>query len=206
MRKRAAVIAWLLLVLAAGIPAFSQEHEEKRAQEVASDPAAGEHGNLELWKWANFVVLAGALGYLIGRNAGPFFSSRTRQIRKDMLEAADARKDAEARAAEVDRRLANLEAEIAVLRGDAQNEAAAERQRLAEASRAEIAKIQAHAQQEIVSAGKAARTELKRYSAELAIGLAEQKIRSRMTPDSQDILVEGFVRDLDTPSSRAQTI
>jgi hypothetical protein len=37
---------------------------------------------------------------------------------------------------------------------------------------------------------------LKRYAAELAIGLAEQKIRARMTPETQDALVRGFVRDL----------
>ena len=67
---------------------------------------------------------------------------------------------------------------------------------MAQHTAAEIAKIQAHAEQEIASAGKAARMELKRYSAELAIDLAEQKIRARMTPETQDALVRGFVRDL----------
>ena len=61
---------------------------------------------------------------------------------------------------------------------------------------AEIAKIQAHSEQEIASAGKAARMELKRYAAELAVELAEQKVRARMTPDAQDALVQGFVRNL----------
>jgi hypothetical protein len=42
--------------------------------------------------------------------------------------------------------------------------------------------------------------ELKRYSAELAIQLAEQKIRARMTPETQDELVRGFVDDLAHPS------
>jgi len=60
----------------------------------------------------------------------------------------------------------------------------------------EIAKIQAHAEREIASAGKAARMELKRYSAELAVSLAEQKVRARMTPETQDALVQGFVQDL----------
>jgi F0F1-type ATP synthase membrane subunit b/b' len=69
-------------------------------------------------------------------------------------------------------------------------------ERLAQHTAAEIAKIQAHAEQEIASAGKAARTELKRYSAQLAVELAEQKIRARMTPQTQDALVRGFVRDL----------
>ena len=38
--------------------------------------------------------------------------------------------------------------------------------------------------------------ELKRYCAELAMELAEKKIRARMTPETQDALVRGFVRDL----------
>jgi hypothetical protein len=47
--------------------------------------------------------------------------------------------------------------------------------------------------------------DLKRYSADLAIDLAEQKIRARLTPDQQDALVRGFVRDLDSTASRPQT-
>jgi F0F1-type ATP synthase membrane subunit b/b' len=38
--------------------------------------------------------------------------------------------------------------------------------------------------------------ELKRYAAGLAVELAEQKVRARMTPDAQDSLVQGFVRNL----------
>jgi F0F1-type ATP synthase membrane subunit b/b' len=38
--------------------------------------------------------------------------------------------------------------------------------------------------------------DLRRYSGELAVELAEQKIRARMTAATQDYLVRGFVRDL----------
>jgi F0F1-type ATP synthase membrane subunit b/b' len=99
-------------------------------------------------------------------------------------------------AAEVERRLANLEAEIVALRAESGKEEEAETGRFGRHTAAEIAKTQAHAQEEIAAAGKAARLELKRYCAELAVGLAEQKIRARMTPDTQDALVRGFVRDL----------
>ena len=51
-------------------------------------------------------------------------------------------------------------------------------------------------EQEIASAAKAARTDLKRYSAQLAVELAERKLRDRMTPDTQNALVRGFVRHL----------
>ncbi len=188
----------LSLGLAVCFPAVAQEHAaEPAAHGETREGAGGEHGGgMELWKWANFVVLAGALGYLIGKNAGPFFAGRSRQIRSDMVEAEAARKEAEARAAEVDRKLADLGAEIAALRAASQTEAEAERQRLAHHTAAEIAKIQAHSEQEIASAAKAARMELKRHSAELAIDLAEHKIRARMSADSQHALVERFVQNV----------
>jgi F-type H+-transporting ATPase subunit b len=204
--KRATLL--LLIVAAASFtPAVCAQEPSKAnetpLQEAADSPAEGEHGKLELWKWANFVVLAGALGYLVSKNAGPFFSARSQQIRKDMVEAQEARQQAEARAADVDRRLASLESEIASLHADSQREAQAERDRLAKQTAAELAKIQAHAEQEIIAAGKAVRADLKRFSAELAIQLAEQRIRSRMTPETQEDLVRGFVRDLDPNSARA---
>src|SRR5438270_612159 len=85
-----------------------------------------------------------------------------------------------------------LAKEIAALRGQGEAEAKVETQRMAQQTEAEIAKIQAHAEQEIASAGKTARMALKRYSAELAMGLAEQKVRARMTPETEDALVQGF--------------
>jgi F-type H+-transporting ATPase subunit b len=207
--KRIGALA-LLVAAAAGGPALrAQEgrqppkNEETALERAADSPAEGEHGKLEMWKWANFAVLAAGLGYLVAKNAGPFFSARSQQIRKDMVEAQEARQQAEARAADVDRRLANLESDIAALRAESQQEARSETELLARHTAAEIAKIQAHAEQEIVSAGKAARQELKRFSAGLAVRLAEQRIRSRMTPETQEALVRGFVRDLDPPASSA---
>jgi F-type H+-transporting ATPase subunit b len=209
-----------LLLLAAGVMAFAQEshappkgHEPAKAAEHA-DPgkheAGGEagghgggHAGLEGWKWANFVILAVGLGYLIKKNGGPFFAARSQQIRQDMVESQEARRQAEARAAEVDRRLAALDTEIAALRAEAQGEIQVEAERLSRHTAAEIAKIRANAEQEIAFAGKAARTDLKRYSAELAIGLAEERLRARMNPETQQALVRGFVRDLDPAAPRA---
>ena len=190
----------LIALLTVGLAAFAPAG---LAQEEKGASFAERHE--EGLKWANFMVLAAGLGYLVGKNAGPLFDARSRKIRRAMIEASDARKEAEARAAEVDQRLANLEAEIAALREESQKEAQAETERLARQTEGEIAKIQAHAEQEIAAAGKAARMELRRYSAHLAVGLAGGKIRARMTPEAEDALVESFVRDLEHPSSRAQT-
>jgi F-type H+-transporting ATPase subunit b len=182
------------LALGAGGAAFAQEHEGKSEAPGKEESFAEKH-ELEL-KIANFAILAAILGYFIGKNAGPFFAARSAAIRKDMDESERQSQDAQARAAEVDSRLARLETEIAALRAEGEGEIKAEGERMARAMTEEIAKIQAHAAQEIASAGKAAHMELKRYSAELAMNLAEQKVRARITPEAQDALVQGFVQNL----------
>jgi len=196
MRRLIFVVATAVLLLAA--PAGIAADEKKPGS------GSGDHAELKAWEWANFILLAGGLGYIIRKNAGPAFEARGRRIRKDMVEAEEARKEADSRLAAVEHRLAHLADEIAALRAEALREEEAENARYLRHTAAEIAKIQTHAEQEIVAAGKAARMELKRYAAQIALGLAEQKIRSRMTPETEDRLVRGFVKNLDSPSSSAQ--
>jgi F0F1-type ATP synthase membrane subunit b/b' len=78
----------------------------------------------------------------------------------------------------------------------AREEMAAEQERLRAETGQQIAKIQAHAEQEIASAGKAARQQLKEHAADLALKLAEQKIRTRMTAEAQDRLLGAFTEGL----------
>ncbi|MBS1854662.1 MAG: ATP synthase F0 subunit B [Acidobacteria bacterium] len=192
------ILALALTVAAIPATVFAQEGGSAAAHEGAAQgkEEKKDEGSLEIWKWANFVLLGGGLGYLIGKNAGPFFAGRSAAIRQDMEESLRARQDAEARAAEVERRLATLEGELAALRAESERELKAGAELLARQTAEEIEKIQAHAGHEIETASKQARAELKRYAAELAIGVAGQKVRARMTPAAQDQLVDGFVRDL----------
>jgi F-type H+-transporting ATPase subunit b len=194
------------LLFSAALLAAQHAPDDRHATPAGGHEAAGaaaEHGTAEhanpneiWWKWANFAILAGVLGYMIGKNAGPFFRGRTADIRKGIDEASKARMAAEARMRDVDARLANLSSEIESLKKAAGAEQAAEAERLRRETVAEVAKVQTHAEQEIEAAGKAARSELTRYTAELALGLAEQKIRQRMTPQAQDALLREFAEQL----------
>ena len=171
----------LLFSLAAGL-AFAEGKESDE--------------DLRIWKWANFLVLAGGLGYLMVKSLPPLFTARTAAITKDMVESQKIRQHADAQAADVERRLAAIEMEIAALRAESKAETGAEAGRLEQHTAAEIARIRAQTVREIVDAGKTARKELTSYAARLSIDLAGQKIRSRMTPATQDRLVGGFVRNL----------
>lgn len=191
----------LLLTLLFALPYTAAPAAAQPAQQTHSAAAGPHTGGLLVWKWANFAILVGVLGWLIRKHAGPYYAARSKKIEQDRLEAADFHQRAEAQAAQVELRLRDLEADIARLRAESAAETRAESERRVRQTAEEIAKIEAGSEEQIVAAGRAARMELKRYSVELAIGIARKKIAGRLTPETQDALVRGFVRHLETPAS-----
>ena len=181
-----------LLALAFGLTlasfAFAQE---------SSASGAGESGDPWIvWKWVNFAILAAGLGYLIGKTAPAYFRSRTEEIQRALTEAMREIKDAEAKATDLDLRLASIQTEVDNLRAQARAEMAAEGERIRAETDRHLNRIQDQTTQEIALMARSARDDLRKYSAGLALDLAEQRIRSRMTPGAQDGLVDEFVHDL----------
>ena len=200
-----ALAAGLLFAGAARIvaqePGRSPNPSGESGQTSPGKNEAEAEGPSPIWAWANFAILAGLLGYFIVKKGGPWLVARSQAIRRGIAEAEEIRADAEARAAEVDRKLAGLEVEIAGLKDEARREQAAEAERIRQQTAADLARIREHAAAEIDSAGKTARLELKRYAGQLAVDLAEQKIRRQMSPELQSVLVENFARDLERPAA-----
>ena len=117
------------------------------------------------------------LGYLMAKTLPPLFKSRTEEIQKGIAEAQAIKQDAEKRAAEVDARTAALGADIERFRAEAKAEMEQEGERIRQETAAQIERLEQQAEQEIEPAGKTARRELKSYAANLALDLAEQRIR-----------------------------
>ncbi len=177
----------LALALTVGV-AHAQETEKKEAAETKDD--------MLVWKWANFVIMAGGLGYLISKHLPPFLGSRTGDIQKDINEAQAQKAAAEKRAADMDARRASLGAEIEKFRAEAKAEMAQEAARIRQDTARQIEKIQKQAEQEIESAGGLAIRELNAYAAKLSLDLAEQRIRTRLDAGTEAGLVDDFTRDL----------
>ena len=174
--------------------ALAQEHKPEASHEQRQEKHDEEPSML--WKWVNFGILAGALGYGIGKTAPGFFKSRSEEIQRGIADATKMRHEADERTAAMDKRMANLEAEIADLRTHAKSEIAAEAIRIGDETARLLAKIQVHAEQEIASAAKGATLQLKAYSAKLALELAEEKLRGRMTPANDRELIGDFLKGL----------
>ena len=192
--------AALAVSLVFGALWIAAQEPPAKSHAAAASEGAGE-GPSPIWAWANFAILVGALGYLAVKKGGPWFVSRSQSIRKGIAQAEEIRAEAEARAREVDRKLAGLQTEIDALRADAHREQSAEGERIRRQIAADLDRMQEHAAGEIEAAGRASRLELKRYAAQLALDLAEQKIRRQMTAEVQTALVENFSRNLDQTST-----
>ncbi len=199
MKRAGAVAAIAFLSGAPALPAAAAQEgatEPPGAHQTSEHSAEAEDPSLAKWKLVNFILLAGAIGWVLYKKGGTFFASRTVAIRRGLDEATRMRKDAEARYAEIERQLANVGGEIEALRKQAREESAAEGERVRGETEREMKKIRAQVEQEIAAAAKSARQELRAFSAELAISLAGQRIREQLTPEQDGALVRAAAGEL----------
>jgi len=173
---------------------------------AAKETAATEQGDPWIWwKWINFAILVAGLGYMAGKFAPPMFRARSEEIQLALSDAAKVKKEAEAQAANIEQRFRNLEAEIENLRQTARAEAAAEGERIRTETERHLARIQEQSAQEITLMTRAARVELRKYSADLAVGLAAQRIRAQMNSQTEQVLVDAFIDNLRSRMPAAAT-
>lgn len=142
----------------------------------------------------NFAVIFLFIAGLLRKMLPGYFRGRTSTIQKGIEEARKLSEDAHRRLAEVEGRLSRLDTEIAGMRREADENAKAEEQRLLAAGEEERRRIVASAEQEIEVAANSARRELKTYVAELAVQLAEKKIR--VSNNTDEALVRAFTAQM----------
>jgi F-type H+-transporting ATPase subunit b len=193
-----AVLLGLGLCLAPAVLAQEKEAEKKEEKKSAMpEPSIG-------WQWANFVVLAGLVVYMARKAGAPFFNARAAEIRKGIDEAEKIKAESNAKIAAINSKLGRLDAEIASLRETASGERRAAEQRIKAETQQQLDRINSHCQSEIETAGKAERIALQRYAAQLAMSLAEGKVRARKSANTDDALIQAFINGLGAPT-RPQT-
>jgi len=170
---------------------------------VVGANAAEEGGNAateratEIFKWINFVIVAGLVVWVFGKLLPPVFRKKAEAISSAIANATSAKAAADAQLGEAETRLANLQKEVAELRTFAERESAAEVVRLRAATQSDTQKIAAAARAEIEAAERAARLELKALAANLAVDGAETLLVKQLTPTAQESLISNFVQSLE---------
>lgn len=204
----AAVFAAFVLIATAGVPVLAraaQPHVAAPAEDHA--PAAGDHAAAEgpheqttlqtLAKLANFALMAGVLVYFLKSPLMAHLASRAAHIRQDLVTAAEMRVAATAQLAEIDRKLKGLPAELDALRAQGARDVAAEQARIAAAADVERTRLLEHTRHEIETRLRVARRELTAHAAQLAVNVAEARIRQSITPEDQLRLVDRFTTQLE---------
>jgi F-type H+-transporting ATPase subunit b len=183
MKSRRVVIGFVFSTL----PLLAQE---------SSGGGSGETPDMFIWTVLNFFIIAGFIGWMVKKHGGPFLAARSGEIKAGLAAGEKAKAQADAHAAQVQKQLANLGQEVAVMRANAKEEREREADRIRRETQSEMARIRAQAEQEIESSGKMARLEVQRAAAKMAIELAETKVRASMSPEIQRALLQGFLADL----------
>lgn len=179
--------AFLAVLLAGAFPT--------RAAEEGGNPAESATG--ELFKWINFAIVAGGVGYLCVKKAPGFFRRRADAITAAITQATAAKAEADRQLQDAEARLARLDLEVAELRAQAERDAAAEADRIRALTRSEAEKISEAAKAEIQAAERAVRLELKALGANLAVQAAESLLAKQLTPQMQGMLFRSFVQSLE---------
>ena len=163
------------------------EHEEKSEG----------HKHELLFKWINFVILVGGLGYVLRKPLANFFVQRSASIQKSLDEGRKALEASQAQLQAVEDRLRRFEEEMASFRAAALEEMKAEREHLRRMTGTEIEKLMDSLRVQMEVATKQARLELKLYGAQQAVEMARQMIGRRLDDAGQRRLVADFVARLE---------
>jgi F-type H+-transporting ATPase subunit b len=164
---------------------------------LAAEESGGRWGVwLTIGRLFNLGLVIAVLVWALRKPLSAFFASRSQAIREQLEEAQKARAEAEAKLAEAGERMKRVEDELRDLKQTAEAEAQEEYGRLLAAAEKDADKIIERARQEIEGMTRAARMDLKAHAASLAVQMAEERIRSEMTPEDRERLFGNFVTEL----------
>ena len=142
-----------------------------------------------LWKTANLLLFFGLMWWLLKKPFTNFFRERRGEIEKALARAEEERTRAEALAAQLSSRLAQIETELENLKAAAHKDAEAEQEALLASAEAEAERIVARTKGEIESRMRHARVELTEFAGDLAVEMAREMLTRGVTPEDQKRLV-----------------
>jgi F-type H+-transporting ATPase subunit b len=142
----------------------------------------------------NFAIVFFSIVLILRKMLPVKFRNRTALIQQRLEEARKTSEEARRRLSEVEGRLSRLDVEITGMRREADENAREDEKRVQAGVTEERRRIVESAEQEITMAANAARRELTAYAGELAVALAEKRIK--VAKDTDQSLVREFTASL----------
>lgn len=208
---------FFVCLLALAAPAYAQEHAAPtqptpesaapkgaqpvhKADEHAAAGAEEEHHDEGImptvFRLANFAILVGVLVYFLRAPIAAYLASRSTQIRQELVTASEMRATASAQLAEIEKKMQALPGELEALKRQGAEDVKAEQARIAQAAADERTRLLEQTRREIDMRLRVAKRELTAHAAQLAVGVAEQRIKRSITPEDQARLVDRYATQL----------
>jgi F-type H+-transporting ATPase subunit b len=182
---------------AAKDPAHAGQAQETHAQTAHAEEAHGE----SLWAFVarllNFAILAGALVYFLREPLMSHLRDRADRIREDLAHAEQTRQAATAQMSAIERKLAELPAELDALRRRGSEEIAAESTRIRELASQERLRVLEQSRREMDHRVRMARQELADHAATLAVEVAAKRL-STIGPQDHQRLIDRYAQQVRT--------
>ena len=179
--------ATFLIFFLIALPALAAEGAEP-------DPADSSAGLI--FRWLNFAIVFGGIGFLIAKHGGAFFRGNAREIAASIVEATAAKTEAARELHEVEAKVEHLDKDVAEMRAEAQRNWAAESERLYASGQAEIEKIAHAAREELAASERAAQQQVREIAASLAVERAATLVSSMMNAEIRARMFQSFISEL----------
>ncbi|MBI5044200.1 MAG: ATP synthase F0 subunit B [Nitrospirae bacterium] len=164
---------------------------------IAHAAGGGEAGSHSLLDWLfriiNFAVLAAVLGFLLFKFAKDLLVKRKIEVERLLKEAEETKFAAKKRLTEIEERIHKKEEEIKAILEDARMRGEREKTLLIEEGDKVRQRLETHAKGRIEQELKKAKEELHKEAVNLAVELAEKKIKKDIGNNEQSSLVEEYL-------------
>ncbi|MBI4824086.1 MAG: F0F1 ATP synthase subunit B [Nitrospirae bacterium] len=181
------VICGLILICLVPVIAFA----------VGAEAEGQSHIMEWVWKVVNFAILVFILVKFLGKPLKGFLKQRTELIQKTLDEARQARELAEKALREVEERLKGKDKEIEGIISSSRQSGEKEQEFLVSEGERLSKKIIEQAKVNIDFELKKAKEAIKAEAVELAMELAEKKLKEKLTPEEQRKLLEESLSKLE---------
>jgi len=164
------------------------------AEGAEPDPADSTAGLI--FRWLNFLIVFGGIGWLIAKYGGAFFRGNAKEIAASIVEATAAKTEADRELRQVEAKVARLDQDVAEMRGEARRNWAAESERLRASGLAEIEKINVAARGELAASERAAQQQVREIAASMAVERAAAVVSARMNAETRARMFQAFLSEL----------
>lgn len=149
------------------------------------EPRWGDFG----WRVLNLLLFCGILWYFVGGLCKRFFRDRRQNIQDTLTELEKRREDAKANLAEIERRIANLEAERKAILDESRQQAERLKKGIVDDANRQASQILDQARRAADNEGRAMLEQLRSTVADEIIEATSKALAGKLTADDHDKLI-----------------